>query len=194
MVLSSSIRDKIVKTNVVEEGRLKMLCWREFTLLFFPKEGSGTMFGLDSFLYMLVAEQIIVSEEVHESSAIDACLWLILFLCPIRDAFEWVVELFFFFKNSILGVLLSVLENFCRRFSRPDWPPMGLRGCCWGKRTNKGAITKKEANRAGDWEWKGAAPFSSPQTLVNWSLYLKGNTHDVTLLKLFYMHGLKPKN
>lgn len=47
---------------------------REFTLLFFPKEGSGTMFGLDSFLYMLVAEQIIVSEEVHESSAIDACL------------------------------------------------------------------------------------------------------------------------
>ena len=111
-----------------------------------------------------------------------------------RFNFEWVVELFFFFKNSILGVLLSVLENFCRRFSRPDWPPMGLRGCCWGKRTNKGAITKKEANRAGDWEWKGATPFSSPQTLVNWSLYLKGNTHDVTLLKLFYMHGLKPKN
>lgn len=32
------------------------------------------MFGLDSFLYMLVAEQIIVSEEVHESSAIDTCL------------------------------------------------------------------------------------------------------------------------
>ena len=46
------------------------------------------MFGLDSFLYMLVAEQIIVSEEVHESSAIDACLLLIFFLCPIRDAFE----------------------------------------------------------------------------------------------------------
>ena len=192
-MLSSSIRDKIVKTNVVEEGRLKMLCWREFTLLFFPKESSGTMFGLDSFLYMLVAEQIIVSEEVHESSAIDACLWLI-FFCAQSETLsnEW--WNCFFFKNSILGVLLSVLENFCRRFSRPDRPPMGLRGCFWGKRTNKGAITKKEANRAGDWEWKGAAPFSSPQTLVNWSLYLKGNTHDVTLLKLFYMHGLKPKN
>ena len=151
------------------------------------------MFGLDSFLYMLVAEQIIVSEEVHESSAIDACLWLI-FSCAQSETLsnEW--WNCFFFKNSILGVLLSVLENFCRRFSRPDWPPMGLRGCFWGKRTNKGAITKKEANRAGDWEWKGAAPFSSPQTLVNWSLYLKGNTHDVTLLKLFYMHGLKPKN
>ena len=126
----------------------------------------------------------------------NRCLSLIdFFFCAQSETLSnesW--NCFFFFKNSFLGVLLSVLENFCRRFSRPDWPPMGLRGCFWGKRTNKGAITKKEANRAGDWEWKGAAPFSSPQTLVNWSLYLKGNTHDVTLLKLFYMHGLKPKN
>ena len=192
-MLSSSIRDKIVKTNVVEEGRLKMLCWREFTLLFFPKEGSGTMFGLDSFLYMLVAEK---NNRLWRSSRKqrNRCLSLIDFFCAQSETLsnEW--WNCFFFKNSILGVLLSVLENFCRRFSRPDWPPMGLRGCFWGKRTNKGAIAKKEANRAGDWEWKGAAPFSSPQTLVNWSLYLKGNTHDVTLLKLFYMHGLKPKN
>ena len=33
-----------------------------------------------------------------------------------------------FVKTSIPGALSPVLENFCRSFSRPNWPPLGLRG------------------------------------------------------------------
>ena len=33
-----------------------------------------------------------------------------------------------FVKGSIPGFLSSVLENFRRRFSRPNWPPLSFRG------------------------------------------------------------------
>ena len=61
--------------------------------------------------------------EDHESSAIDAGL----LLWPItgkrsNEPWNW------FVKTSIPGALSPVLENFCRSFSRPNWPPLGLRG------------------------------------------------------------------
>ena len=61
--------------------------------------------------------------EDHESSAIDAGL----LLWPItgkrsNEPWNW------FVKTSIPGALSPVLENFSRSFSRPNWPPLGLRG------------------------------------------------------------------
>ena len=61
--------------------------------------------------------------EDHESSAINAGL----LLWPItgkrsNELWNW------FVKTSIPGALSPVLENFCRSFSRPNWPPLGLRG------------------------------------------------------------------
>ena len=49
------------------------------------------------------------------------------FLCPIRGqhsnkSWNW------FVKGSIPGSFSSVFENFRRRFSRPNWPPLGFRG------------------------------------------------------------------
>ena len=49
------------------------------------------------------------------------------FLCPIRGqhsnkSWNW------FVKGSIPGSLSSVLENFRRRFSQPNLPPLGFRG------------------------------------------------------------------
>ena len=38
------------------------------------------------------------------------------------ESWMWLV------KSSIPGALSTVLENFRRRFSRPNWPPLGLRG------------------------------------------------------------------
>ena len=61
--------------------------------------------------------------EDNESSTIDAGL----LLWPItgkrsNEPWNW------FVKTSIPGALSPVLENFCRSFSRPNWPPLGLRG------------------------------------------------------------------
>ena len=125
----------------------------------------------------------------------NRCLSLIDFVfVPNQRRFRMSRETVFFFKNSILGVLLSVLENFCRRFSDPT-------DCWWvsedafgGKERTKGQSLRKRQTERGIGSGKGRLPFPLHSSLVNWSLYLLGNTHDVTLLKLFYMHGLKPKN
>ena len=165
VVLSSSIRDKIAKKKRGWRKTLKNAMLKGVYFIIFSQRGHRN-YVWPWFIFIYVGRS--TNNRLCEVHTIDACLWLI-FLCPIRDKHSnesWNC----FFNNSITRVLLSVLENFCRRFSRPDWPSMGLRGCFWGKRTNKGAITKKEANRAGDWEWKGTAPFSSPQTLVNIAL------------------------
>ena len=61
--------------------------------------------------------------EDHESSAIDAGL----LLWPItgkrsNEPWNW------FVKTSIPVALSPVLENVCRSFSRPNWPPLGEDG------------------------------------------------------------------
>ena len=65
----------------------------------------------------------------HESS--DRC-WpplgiKIYFIPNQRQALEWVVEPCV--KSGIPGAPSTVLENFRRRISRPNRPPLGLRVC-----------------------------------------------------------------
>ena len=59
----------------------------------------------------------------------DRCWPQIIFVPNQRQAFEWVVEPFFF-KGSIQGALSPVLENFRRRKSLPtDYPWVSEDAC-----------------------------------------------------------------
>ena len=65
-----------------------------------------------------------------------------------------------FVKSRIPGSLLPVLENLSRRFSRPNWPPLGLWGwtksgkfCLWNleSRALQPFLPQEIRNLANDW-------------------------------------------